>query len=181
MRPASPPDCTKKQMRAAIPAGVVWVILLAGCASSDVAGGRSVVFHHANGQPAAEGRFTTHEWPYYIVAQYEKRDPAPWKEYLRVGRWRYWHANGALRAEITYAIGQYAECCVAGPCRGRYERVVGTPRVFNADGTPVTLARAPKRARISTNCEGGAVVFRPSYVLPEDLAPEWNSHEPSAQ
>ena len=168
-------------MRAAIGVGVLIYVLLAGCVSSGIAGGRQVVFNHANGQRAAQGRFTNYESNGYIIARVEKRDLPPWKQYLRVGQWRYWYPNGVLRAEITYAVAQYDECCVAGPCTGRYERIVGTPHVFDASGTSLTPLRAPARVHISTNCEGGATVFRPSYILPEDLAPEWNPHEPFAQ
>lgn len=168
-------------MRAATPLTAVVFLLLTGCVSHDVADTKHVVFNHPNGKHAAEGRFTSYASNGYIIATVEKRDLAPWKEYLRVGKWRYWHPNGALRAEITYAVAQYDECCVAGPCRGVYERIVGTPQLFDANGTSVTLVRAPGRARIATNCEGGAEVLRPTCILPADLTPEWNPHEPFLQ
>lgn len=168
-------------MRATLPLVAVLFITLADCASTDTAGRRYVIFNHENGQRAAEGSFTSYESSGYIIAKVEKRDLAPWKEYLRVGRWRYWHPNGALRAEITYAVDRYDECCVTGPCKRPYERIIGTPKVLDATGASVALVRAPERAQVETNCEGGAEVLRPGYILPADLAPEWNPHQPLMQ
>ena len=154
------------------------IVLLAAalaCTSMPPSPTKHVVFLHPNGQKAAEGDFT--EYATNVVA----RDLPPWKEFLRSGRWQYWYADGKPRATITYAVSTYDECCVAGPCAGHYERVLGKPVVFDESGKPMTLPRAPRLACMQTNCAGCTQVYRPRFVLPADLAPEWNPHDPGAK
>lgn len=150
-------------------------LVLTRCTSTPPSALKHVAFHYQNGRKSAEGDFTTYEGNAYVLAKLP-----PWKEYLRFGRWQYWYEDGSPRATVTYAVSFHHECCVAGPCSSAYERVVGTPIVNDPQGKPVTLARAPRLACVQTNCAGCAQVFRPRFVLPPDLAPEWNRHDPTA-
>jgi hypothetical protein len=163
-----------------IVAALLAPLLFAQCASRPPQPSvRHVVFYHPNGQKAAEGDFTDTNANAYLLAKVEQHELPPWKEYLRSGEWHYWYPDGAARATVTYAVSEYQECCVAGLCSGKYERIVGKPLVFDIHRSPIKLARAPRYACIRTNCAGCEQVFRPRYVLPADLAPEWNPHDPS--
>jgi hypothetical protein len=160
---------------------VIALLLLGGvsCTTSPVPL-HAATFFHANGQLAAAGRWTTFENNGFVIARVEGRQAAPWRQYYRVGTWRYWYPSGVLRAVVEYGLGEYTECCVAGRCRNAYETTDGHPHLFSEDGSAVKLTRAASSACIQTNCGGCTPVARPRYILPADLAPEWNPHEPDA-
>lgn len=132
------------------------------------------IYRHPNGRPAAEGHVTTHESFTYLIAETEGRPRHPWQKYLRVGKWRYFDERGDIRAELTYRLGSYTECCAPGWCEQPYEIVDGTVRTLAADGT-VTYEGPPKNVErvLATNCEGGDRVHVSTLPLPPDIAPSF--------
>jgi hypothetical protein len=55
-----------------------------------------------------------------------------------VGKWSYWDESGQLRAEITYKLSCYRQCCAAGPCPIVHSYPAGPFRTFHASGRPRT-------------------------------------------
>jgi hypothetical protein len=130
------------------------------------------VYRHANGRVAAEGRVTRWESVPFLMAQAERRSLSPWQENLRVGKWRFFDERGVLRAELTYRVAFYTECCTAGLCEQPYEIIDGIVRVYSPDGSVRYEGPPENRARVlSTNCEGGDVVYVSSLPLPSDILP----------
>ncbi len=154
------------------------LLAVVSCVSTSVES-RLVEYEDDRGQKAA-GRVTEFTSIGYTISEVENRRPAPWKKYYRVGTWRYWYPSGHLRAVVSYDIGEYPECCVAGPCTARYERLRGRPQLFTEEGELVALLHAKSSACIRTNCTSCELVSRPKYLLPPDLAPEWNPGEPDS-
>jgi len=154
------------------------VLILASCASASVQS-RPVEYRDDQGERAV-GRITSYESGGYIVAEVEKRHPKPWKQYYRFGTWYYWFPSGHLRGIVNYGIGEYTECCVAGPCTSHYEYLRGRPQLFSEQGEPIPLIRTNAPGCIRTNCGECPAVKRPTFLLPPDLAPEWNPQDPEA-
>jgi len=153
-------------------------LVVVSCVSTSVES-RLVEYRDDRGWKA-EGRVTEFTSNGYAIAEAEKRHPVPWKKYYRVGTWRYWYPDGHLRAIVRYDIGEYPECCVAGPCTRRYERLRGRPQLFTEESVVVPLRHAKWSACIRTNCVNCELISRPRYLLPADLAPEWNPGEPDS-
>lgn len=131
------------------------------------------MFQHANGRVAAEGRVTSHESDAFFLARVDGKSVQPWQQFLRSGAWRYFDEGGALRAEVSYRVAWYEDCCAAGLCRQPYEMLDGPVRLYAADGT-LTYEGSPRNRRrlLETNCAGGDWVHITTLPLPADIRPE---------
>lgn len=149
------------------------VVLSFGCSGLQV-DSEFRVFHHPNGRVAAEGHVTSRESVAYLTAEIEHRTRFPWQQYLRVGKWRYFYDNGDVRAELTYGLASYTECCAGGLCEQPYEVILGEVRIFAPDGRVTYDGPARNERRVlHTNCEGGDDVYVSALPLPADILPSF--------
>lgn len=75
---------------------------------------------------------------------------------LRFGLWKEYDENGILKAEGSYKIGSYLDCCTAGLCRAFYYYRIGEWKYFDEQGVlDFSLDYVPTEHLVDTNCEGG--------------------------
>ena len=75
---------------------------------------------------------------------------------LKVGKWIEYYPNGQIKAEGNYEIGQYIQCCGAGPCMWFYNFKQGPWNYYYNNG--LLKAKGEYEIQnfyISTNCKGG--------------------------
>lgn len=129
-------------------AAVVAVVILAGCASRSAfdcpdlaAAARSAAartIRDAQGRVTASGRAL-------------ERLPD-----VRTGAWTFWYENGAKRAEVTYALACYIQCCTGGPCPQVHDYPLGAFRAWYPSGRRLaegTFVAVPRH--VETSCQGG--------------------------
>jgi len=110
-------------------------------------------FRYPNGAVAAAGLGLPDSWDdeFERWGLYKRDVPA-----VRMGLWKYFYANGAKRAEVSYALACYIQCCTAGACPQVHDYPIGTFRVWYPSGGK--LAEGSFRAvswHVETSCEGG--------------------------
>jgi len=111
-------------------------------------------FRHPNGAVFARGRGLDASWDdeYELWGSNYKREvPA-----TRVGKWEYFYPDGAKKAEVTYALSCYIQCCTPGPCPQIHDYPVGAFVLWYpsgrklGEGSFVTMTQ-----HINTSCSGG--------------------------
>jgi hypothetical protein len=154
---------------------IAFLLALVACATaSPKPEGEMREFRHPNGKIAAAGRVTSYESDTFFIAPVEHRPVQPWQQHLRSGPWQYFDESGALRAEVSYRVAWYEDCCVAGLCKRPYEVVDGVVRLYAPDGTQTYDGRAKNRRRLlQTNCQGGDWVTVSTLPLPNDIRPDF--------
>jgi hypothetical protein len=121
----------------------------------------------------AYGQHSALENDAFIHAEIQGQRLPRWHEFLRVGAWSYNYPSGAKKAEVTYAIRWYTECCAGGPCDQPYEVLVEDFSVWWPNGQ--LLAEGSfglTRVRLDTNCQGGAMLVR---GVPSKSTRYWDS------
>lgn len=111
-------------------------------------------FRHSNGVVSATGRGLSSSWD----DKYERRDGNYKREVpaTRFGKWQYFYADGSKRAEVTYALSCYLQCCSGGPCPQIHDYPVGNFVLWYpsgrklGEGSFVTVSQ-----HVNTSCEGG--------------------------
>jgi hypothetical protein len=111
-------------------------------------------FRYPNGTVSATGRGLPESWDdeFERWATASKRDvPA-----TRVGRWRYFYAAGTKRAEVSYALACYIQCCTGGACPQIHDYPVGAFRLWYPSGRKLAEGSfVAVKWHVETSCEGG--------------------------
>ncbi len=74
----------------------------------------------------------------------------------RIGKWEYFYADGAKRAEVTYEVSCFIQCCSGGPCPQIHDYPIGSFQLWYpsgrklGDGSFVAVTK-----HVDTSCEGG--------------------------
>lgn len=111
-------------------------------------------FRHPNGALSARGRGLPSDWDL---------DKEPWKNYdkreipaTRAGKWQFFYADGARKAEVTYALSCYIQCCSGGSCPQIHDYPAGNFVLWYpsgrklGEGSFVTVTQ-----HVETSCQGG--------------------------
>jgi len=76
--------------------------------------------------------------------------------FLKVGEWIEYYEDGELKSIGTYAVGDYIQCCTAGPCREYYNYKVGQWEYRYPSGRMKAKGIYDIADwHIKTSCEGG--------------------------
>ena len=143
---------------------VVVVSLAVGCASRspfECAGTDELerqtqlrTFRYPNGAVSATGRGLDSGWDDDYErwgSSYKREVPA-----TRTGKWLYFYPNGTKKAEVTYTLSCYIQCCSGGPCPQIHDYPVGNFALWYPSGSKlgegsfVTITR-----HVETSCERG--------------------------
>lgn len=154
---------------------------LLSCCSARIADdgyrlGGSQAFY-AEGKVAALGSRSRFESDEFIEAERLGKPLPRWREFLRVGRWEYRYPNGQTKANVSYEVAWYTECCTGGFCEQPYELRVGEFQAWWPNGAPLARGSFQSNWRhIETNCEGGdkvkvAVIGPDAQFWDQDGAP----------
>lgn len=149
------------RLKTHLPILVVFVFL--GCTSQENAGHTDAAyrsFANGSGQIVAAGFLTGLENIDSVICELEGEEISPWKMNLRTGPWKFWYPNGNLKAQVTFKVFQYDECCFAGYCKQAYELRTGKFRVFHPNGELMADGKFKRSSTpIGTNCVGGARIW----------------------
>lgn len=110
-------------------------------------------FRHPNGGASAAGLGLPESWDHEFErwGVYKRDVPA-----IRVGLWKYFYANGAKRAEVSYVLACYIQCCTGGPCPQVHDYPMGAFRLWYPSGRKLAEGSfTPVKWHVETSCEGG--------------------------
>ncbi len=111
-------------------------------------------FRHSNGVVSATGRGLASSWD----DEYESWDSSYKREVpaTRLGTWQYFYPDGSKRAEVTYALSCYIQCCSGGLCPQIHDYPVGQFALWYPSGKKLGEGSfATIWYHVETSCEGG--------------------------
>src|ERR1044072_7813611 len=106
----------------------------------------------AHGTLLAIGRGLPRGWdravdPWTGADQRERNQP------VRVGTWTYLYGDGSKRAEVTYEVSCYIECCSCCPCPQLRDYPAGRFTLWYPSGRKLGEGTfEPEKIHVSTNC-----------------------------
>ncbi len=107
------------------------------------------VYYYPDGSRSAAGR--------HIAGGWTADNPrgGEWLEcVVPVGKWSYWDESGTLRAEISYKLSCYMQCCAAGPCPIVHSYPAGPFRTYHPSGRPRTAGSLGEGVeQFENNCD----------------------------
>lgn len=109
-------------------------------------------FNDQEGRRVAEGRARN-------AGEAVRGGASSWESALRLGPWRYWYADGQLKAKVRYSVDCYVHCCALGPCDLPYDFLTGDFELWHPNGQLMAkgVFEATER-HIDSNCEGGEML-----------------------